>query len=206
MPAPSRSVLILIFEGRGGNGLGLYWYSLGRFPGPCMLQAATYNANETLRNGKRILIRALTPKDRDGFIAVAGTLSPESLRRRFFCVKKQFSEAEQNYFLNPDFINHVALVGLVEEACEIAGGGRYVVFEPGEAELAFAVADKYQGQGVGPAIMRHLVVIARAAGLRKLTAQVLPENIAMLEVMKSSGLPATTKLESGAVNITLQLT
>jgi RimJ/RimL family protein N-acetyltransferase len=173
-----------------------------------MFQAATYTAIETLRNGKRILIRALRPEDREAFIAAAEALTTESLRRRFFCAKSNFTESEQSFFLNPNFTGHVALIAMLEEAGQsvICGGARYIVVAPGEAELAFAVADRYQGKGIGAALMQHLATIAREAGLRELAAEVLPENTAMLKVLKNSGFSCSTKLEAGTVAITLQLT
>ena len=61
----------------------------------------------------------------------------------------------------------------------IAGGGRYIVVEPGQAEIAFVVVDAYQGQGIGSVLMRHLAALAREAGLKELIAEVLPENTAM---------------------------
>ena len=63
----------------------------------------------------------------------------------------------------------------------IIGGGRYIVEQPGKAEIAFAVVDEYQGQCIGGALMRHLAGIAREAGLKELTAEVLPDNNSMLE-------------------------
>jgi GNAT superfamily N-acetyltransferase len=172
-----------------------------------MFQAANYSAAETLRNGKLVLVRALKPEDHDGFIAAAGGLTAQSLRRRFFGEKRHFTEAEENFFLNPDFTNHVALIAIVEEGGRpvIAGGARYVVVKPAQAELAFAVADRFQGQGIGAVLMHHLAAIARQAALRELIAEVLPENIAMLKVFRRSGLPHYTKSISGAVHVTLQL-
>jgi RimJ/RimL family protein N-acetyltransferase len=172
-----------------------------------MFEAVNFSAVETLRNGKRVLIRALKPEDREGFIAAAGGLTAQSLRRRFFGEKRHFSEAEQSFFLNPDFTSHVALVAVVEDTGRpvIAGGARYVVVKPGRAELAFAVADKFQGLGIGAALMRHLIVIAKEAGLVELIAEVLPENIAMLKVFERSGLPHCTKAVSGTVHVALQL-
>jgi GNAT superfamily N-acetyltransferase len=38
----------------------------------------------------------------------------------------------------------------------IAGDARYVVIKPGRAEVAFAVVDQFQGQGIGSALLRHL--------------------------------------------------
>jgi ribosomal protein S18 acetylase RimI-like enzyme len=60
--------------------------------------------------------------------------------------------------------------------------------QPGKAEVAFAVVDEYQGQGIGAALMRHLAAIAREAGLKELVADVLPDNIPMLKVFEKSGL------------------
>jgi RimJ/RimL family protein N-acetyltransferase len=172
-----------------------------------MFEAANYSAVETLRNGKQALIRALKSEDRSDFIAAAGGLTAQSLRRRFFGEKRHFTEAEQSFFLNPDFYSHVALIAVVEEAGRpvIAGGARYIVVKRGQAELAFAVADRFQGCGIGTALMRHLAMIAKEAGLRELIAEVLPENIAMLKVFERSGLRHCKEQGPGAIHIVLQL-
>jgi GNAT superfamily N-acetyltransferase len=172
-----------------------------------MVEAATYSAVETLRDGRRVDIRALRQDDRAALLAAVGRTSLESLYRRFFTVKRAFTEREVAYFLNIDFVDHVALVALVDEAGRevIVGGGRYIVVHPGKAEVAFAVIDQYQGQGIGAALMRHLAGIARGAGLRELIADVLPENVAMLKVFAKSGLPLTTNHESDVVHIMLWL-
>jgi RimJ/RimL family protein N-acetyltransferase len=173
-----------------------------------MFQTADYSAVETLRNGTRVQVRAFKPEDRDGFIAAAGGLAAQSRRRRFFGEKRHFTEAEQSFFLNPDFISHVALIAVVDEGGQsvIAGGARYVIVKPGQAEVAFAVSDRFQGQGIGAALMHHLAAISTKAGLRELIAEVLPENIAMLKVFERSGLRHCKKSGPGAIHIVLQLT
>ncbi|MBV1798891.1 GNAT family N-acetyltransferase [Siccirubricoccus sp. G192] len=171
------------------------------------MEAANYSAAEVLRDGRRIEIRALRPADRDGLLAAVGRTSAESLYRRFFSMRKSFSEREIAGFLDIDFGDHVALVAMIREGEQavIAGGGRYAVIRPGTAEVAFVVVDQYQGQGIGATLMRHLVVIARSAGLRELVAEVLAGNAAMLKVLRKSGLPQTTETESGVVHVTLRL-
>ncbi len=171
------------------------------------MEAARYSAVELLRDGRRLEIRALKPDDRAGLAAAVGRASSQSLYRRFFGVKRQFSEQEIAFFVNVDFVSHVALVAVVEEDGRpvIVGGARYVVIEPGKAEVAFAVVDQYQGQGMGAALMRHLAAIAREAGLRELIAEVLPENIPMLKVLERSGLPFSTTREPGVVHVALRL-
>jgi RimJ/RimL family protein N-acetyltransferase len=172
-----------------------------------LLDAAKYSAIETLRNGKRIEIRALKPQDREGMLAAVSRTSSDSLYRRFFAVRRHFTETEESFYLNTDFISHVALVALTEENGQpiIVGGGRYVVAQPGQAEVAFTVVDKYQGQGVGAALLRHLTAIARQAGLRELIAYVLPDNRAMLKVFEKSGLKYTAQRESNAINVKIGL-
>jgi GNAT superfamily N-acetyltransferase len=172
-----------------------------------MLQAAKYSVIEVLRAGRRVEIRALRPEDRSDLLAAVGRTSAESLYRRFFGVRRGFSEQEVEFFLNVDFANHVALVAVVEESGlpVIAGGGRYIVLQPGKAEVAFAVVDQYQGKGIGGALMRHLAAIARVAGIGELIAQVLPDNIPMLKVFEKSGFPVSMKRDSQVFHVALQL-
>ena len=172
-----------------------------------MAEAAKYSAIEALRDGRNVEIRALRPDDRSELGEAVGRSSAETLYRRFFAVRRSFTEQEIAFFLNVDFVNHVALVAVVDEGGRpmVVGGGRYIVLQPGQAEVAFAVVDQYQGQGIGAALMRHLAAIAREAGLKELIAEVLPENTPMLKVFKNSGLRLSTKREPGVVHVTLQL-
>jgi RimJ/RimL family protein N-acetyltransferase len=158
-----------------------------------MSNPAQYSATEVLRNGRRVEIRAERPEDREAILAAVHRTSAQSLFRRFFAVKRNFSEQEISFFLNIDFATHVALVALVEEKERptIVGGVRYIVSQPGKAEVAFAVIDEYQGQGIGAKLLQHLIAIAREAGLQQFIAEVLSENIPMLKVFEKSGLPVT---------------
>jgi GNAT superfamily N-acetyltransferase len=160
-----------------------------------------------LPSGRCIEIRALRPEDRAGLLAAVGRSSPQSLYRRFFTPKHRFSEGEIAYFLDVDFIGHIALVATSKEKGQaiIVGGGRYLSTGAKKAELAFAVVDEYQGQGIGASLLRHLVAIARASGLEELSAEVLADNIAMLKVLANSGLPMSTTREPGVVRVTLLL-
>jgi RimJ/RimL family protein N-acetyltransferase len=171
------------------------------------VSAADYAAVERLRDGRPLQIRALRPTDRAGMAAAFERTSEESRYRRFFAPKRTFSEQEIEFYLNPDFVSHVALVAVVEEGGQpvIAGGGRYIVAEPGRAEVAFAVDDPHQGLGIATRLMRHLVAIAREAGLREFVAEVLPDNAAMLKVFERCGLATTTRREGGVVHVAMAL-
>ena len=173
-----------------------------------MLDTAKYATTELLRHGGQIKIRALEPHDREAFVAAAGKLSPQSLYRRFFGPKRNFSKAEIAYFTEIDFERHVALVAVAEEGGRdvIVGSGRYITTGPTEAEVAFTVVDAYQGRGIGTfSLLRHLTQVARDNGLKTLVAQVLPDNIGMLKVFAHSGMEIRRKLSQGSVQVVMQL-
>jgi RimJ/RimL family protein N-acetyltransferase len=109
--------------------------------------------------------------------------------------------------MNIDFTSHVALVAQIDEDGQpvIAGGGRYIVTQPGRAELAFVVVDAYQGKGIATALMRHLRTIARDAGLKELTAEVLSENAAMLKVFSGFGFRPSAGGDPQVRHLSLQL-
>jgi RimJ/RimL family protein N-acetyltransferase len=168
---------------------------------------ASYSAHERLRDGRPVEIRALRPRDEADMLDAINHTNAESLRRRFFVAKRAFSETEKAFFMNADFVNHVALVAEIEENDRrvIVGGGRYIMTEPGEAEIAFVVIDAYQGQGIGTLLMRHLAVIARAAGLRNLIAEVLPENAGMRKVFSKFGFRVRRGTDPKLVHLVLTL-
>ena len=172
-----------------------------------MSEAASFSTTEQLRNGRRIEIRALRPTDRDALLAAADHTSDQSLYRRFFSVRRVFSDQEVASFVNVDFIDEIALLAVVREGGRqvVAGGGRYIVVRPGTAELAFTVVDEFQGQGIASALLRHLTALARAAGVREFIAEVLPDNTGMLRVFERSGLKLERKRENGVVHITLHV-
>jgi len=168
---------------------------------------ATYSAREQLRDGRPIEIRALRPSDEAGMLDAINHTNAESLRRRFFVTKRAFSDKEKAFFMNADFVKHVALVAEIETDGRrtIIGGGRYIVTEPGGAEIAFVVIDDYQGKGIGTLLMRHLAVIGRSAGLKELIADVLPENAAMRKVFSKFGFEARRGLDPQVVHLVLTL-
>lgn len=174
---------------------------------PASPKAVSFSVVETLRDGQLLEIRALRPTDVEDLKTAVANTSAESLSRRFFGPKRYFSEQEIAYFVNIDFVTQVALVALVDKGGtpSIVAGGRYVLVQPGVAEVAFVVVDEYQGHGIGTMLMRHLAAIAREAGLRELVAEVLPDNQPMLSVFQKCGLKVAIRRDRGAVHVTMQL-
>ena len=171
------------------------------------MKGCDYRAIEALRDGRQAEIRALRSTDRAELLAAVGRSSAQSLYRRFFSPKRTFTQQEVAYFTNVDFDKHVALVATLPEGGRrvIIGGARYIVIQPGKAEVAFVVVDAYQGLGIGAALMRHLARHAREAGLEELIAEVLADNTAMLKVFERSGLRSRATRDAGIVHVRLEL-
>jgi RimJ/RimL family protein N-acetyltransferase len=164
-----------------------------------MIETARYSAKETLLDGRTVTIRAQRPEDLEAWRRAMSRSSPASLYHRFFEIKRGFTENEEHYFLDIDFVKHVALVAVVEEnGTSIVGGCRYVLVEPAMAEISFHVIDEYQTKEIGTMLMRHLAKIARAAEVTELTAEVMSDNEPMIKVIARSGLQVSATRE-GAI-------
>ncbi|MBR0774243.1 GNAT family N-acetyltransferase [Bradyrhizobium diazoefficiens] len=169
-----------------------------------MQDAASFTRQEQLRDGRSIEIRAIRPDDEAGMLAAVDATSAESLRKRFFVLKRHFSEKERTFFTKIDFKTHVALVACAKDGTIVAGG-RYIVSEPGRAEMAFVVTDAWQGCGIGGLLMRHLIALAREAGLKELMAEVLPENGAMRRVFEKFGFKPVASGDPQTIHLVLPL-
>jgi GNAT superfamily N-acetyltransferase len=172
-----------------------------------MSDAANYSATDRMRDGRTFEIRALKPTDEAAMLAAVERIGAQSLYRRFMGAKRGFSDKERAFFLNVDFVKHVALVAVVKDGDRalIIAGGRYIVEKPGTAEVAFVVVDDYQGQGIGAVLLRHLAALARQAGVKEFTAEVLPDNTPMLKVFERSGLQFTSRRSADGVHAVMQL-
>lgn len=171
-------------------------------------QANNYRAEEFLRDGRAVTIRALHSEDKALWQDVWEHLSPTSVYYRFFSPKKSMSDQEVAYFTQLDFVSHVGLLAIVHDPLvgdEPAAVGRYLLekkeeeeeAEEGEmtAEIAFAVEDAFHGLGIGTLLLKHLAIIARQAGIHVFKAYVLAENKKMVEVFQNCGLPFKKELK-----------
>jgi GNAT superfamily N-acetyltransferase len=84
-----------------------------------------------------------------------------------------------------------AAVGLANLVC--TGGGR--------AEAALLVEDVWQGRGVGTALARKLVELARTDQITELTAVSQGGNSALTRVLRRAGLRPRGRLEGGALRV-----
>lgn len=134
-----------------------------------------------------VLLRPLLPSDRAALDSALHAMSAESRRRRFFAMREP-SPALVDYLVDIDYVDHFAWVALDAATGDGVATARYIR-GPGEsnAEMAFATADSYHGQGIGTVLLGALGVTAQEAGVQGLVAYVMEDNIPMRRVFAKAG-------------------
>jgi acetyltransferase len=156
--------------------------------------------------GTPVTIRIMQPSDRDIERQFVSELSPTSRYNRFHSALKELTPSMLERFTHVNYPDEMALIATVPEGTgerEI-GVARYARY-PGtdRAEIAVAVADAWQGKGIGARLLLDLRTLATEAGIRHLEASVLPGNTRMLELARALGF--TIRPEQAAAGQALDL-
>ena len=134
-----------------------------------------------------IRVRRVEKSDSQELTRFYTGLSPKSRATRFHCGAHGITDAQAVRFASA---NHRQRDGFVAVA-----NGRIVghlVLEPdapGAEEIAVAVSDRLQHQGVGTLLLAAAIASARLRGIPRLVAWVLPDNSAMRRLLTTSGHP-----------------
>jgi acetyltransferase len=144
----------------------------------------------TLADGARVACRPIRPDDAMIEQAFVRALSPESRHNRFMAEIRELSPEMLARFTRIDYPHDLALIVTRVDAGreqEIAVARYIALGAPGLCEFALAVADGWQGRGVGYRLMQTLIGFAREAGFERMDGYVLATNHKMLELMHSLG-------------------
>lgn len=159
-----------------------------------------WEADVVLRDGGTAHLRPIHPDDADAVQSFHVGQSQKSIYMRFFAFKSKLSAKELKRFTEVDYKDRVALV--ITIGGDIIGIGRYDrLDDPEEAEVAFNIADAHQGRGIGSILLEHLAAAARENGIRKFSAEVLPENRKMLMVFSDAGYDVKRHFDDGVVSL-----
>jgi RimJ/RimL family protein N-acetyltransferase len=164
-------------------------------------------ARGTELSTRRVEIRPIEPADKEALASGFDRLSERSRYRRFLSPRGPLTDSELRYFTEVDHHDHEALVAVVPETGEGVGVARFIRSseEPHVAELAVAVADDWQGQGVGSLLTAELAKRAREEGVTCFTALALAENDAMLGLLQELGKVRTGPTRLGTVELAVDL-
>jgi ribosomal protein S18 acetylase RimI-like enzyme len=134
------------------------------------------------KHGPELVVRPLRQGDVATVAALFERLGTAARLTRFNGVKHRLGEQELRWLatVGP---NHHVLVAYVDGDPEPVAIAR-LVRTGASAEVAFEVADAYQGRGIGSALTQELLADACAAGIVEVTALVRSDNPAALAVLQ----------------------
>ena len=159
-------------------------------------------ADVVLRNGSTVRVRPVRAEDHDGLLVFLRGLSPDSIFFRFFSGSVDLEKAAR-WAVDVDYRNRYGLVATSGPEASIVGHGTYQSTGDGRAEIAFAVSDSLQGQGLGTILLAHLAEAATENNIGTFYAEVLPANHRMVEVFRESGFPVEIRSEPGLIVVEL---
>ncbi|MEP6853281.1 MAG: GNAT family N-acetyltransferase [bacterium] len=154
-------------------------------------------------DGRLIEIRRPRPEDRIGLLELDARSSDRSIYLRFFSANRRVADGYVETVLRSPGPGHDAVVALTGQ--EIVGVASYERTSADEAEVALLVDDPHQHLGIGTLLLEHLCALARAAGLRRFTAETLAENFRMLGVFDRFGFAVHRETDYETVHVTCSL-
>ena len=157
---------------------------------------------EKLRDGREIRVRAARLTDEAKVQELLYGLSPESVYSRYHHLRTRYPRDEIQALLDADPQRGCAFVAEIPEAGTLIGLTRYDL-DPvsGIGELGIVIADAWQRKGVGTALMRRMVEVGRAHGLKGLRADVLAVNSAMISLLRDVGADEVPPPDGGVVDV-----
>jgi len=140
-----------------------------------------------LRDGSTLRVRPVAAADAPAMHAFFEALSSESIGLRFFGAPSV--DWITKWAIDVDYADRYALVATSGPEHAIVGHGAYIRIDHERAEVAFVVADAWQGHGIATIMLGQLAAAAQEHGISVFTAEVLPRNHRMIDVFRNSGFP-----------------
>ncbi len=162
---------------------------------------------KTTADASQLLVRPISPQDKQALAEGFRRLSEESRYRRFLSPHLRLTDAELRYFTEVDHHDHEALVAIDPDSMRGVGVARFIRSrrDPAVAEFAIAVADDWQRLGVGTRLAGCLVSRAREEGISTLTATLLADNRLMLNLAAELGHVRSLDHGGGTIEVAIDL-
>jgi acetate---CoA ligase (ADP-forming) len=155
-----------------------------------------------LRDGTPLRLRAPAPADYGDIKAFYDRLSEDSLYTRFHGSVRTEGPARTDAEADGDA--RVVLIGW--RAGRVVASGSYDrLREPAVAEVAFTVAEDFQGRGVATRMLEQLAQIGAERGIARFDAEVMDSNQAMLAVFRRAGFGVRNRLDFDELLVSLDI-
>jgi acetyltransferase len=151
---------------------------------------AKYTKTVILKNGQKAVLRPIKPEDEPMQRKMMERSSENTIFLRFFTTSFEVTHDFLTKFTNIDYSREMAIVAEMEENSErlLAGVVRIIGDSEGfSAEYAIAVADPWQGLGLGRHLTEYILEVAKDMGFDRVEATLLRQNSGMKAVLLKYG-------------------
>src|SRR5258708_23097967 len=143
-----------------------------------------------LRAGKPVMARFVEPRDADALQGYFRALSVRSRYSRFLGAMSELPQTQLDHFVHVGEADGFTMIATIPiDGIEtIVGEARYAFdADTSSFEFGLSIDDRWQGQGIGSALLKNLECRAAAFGADRLFGHTLRSNDAMIALAKKSG-------------------
>jgi RimJ/RimL family protein N-acetyltransferase len=147
-----------------------------------------------LRTDQSVTVRFVEPDDAEALQGYFRSLSVRSRYNRFLGAMSELPPAELDHFIHAGEDDRFSVIATMTIGGfeTIVGEARYGFdADAGSFEFGLSVDDRWQGQGIGSALLGNLQCRAAALGARRLFGDTLRSNDAMIGLARKSGFAFT---------------
>ena len=144
------------------------------------------------RSGSPVTVRFAEPRDAEELQEYFRSLSTRSRYNRFLGARSELSRTELEHFVHVGEADSFSVVAtmMIDGFETIVGEARYA-FATGSFEFGLSIDDRWQGHGIGSALLKNLECRAAAFGAERLFGDTLRSNDVMIALARKSGFAFT---------------
>lgn len=157
---------------------------------------------------QEMYFRPAKPTDEPMLKEMFYSLSRDTVYNRFMGLKRSMPHRELMRIVNIDYDTRMTLCGFVNEdgVWSMTSFAMYDLDKASNtAEISFAVSDRWQNRRIGTMLMDMMTAIARDRKIKAFTAELLGENMRMLDLFYRTGLKVETRLMEDTYLVTIDL-
>ena len=146
------------------------------------------------RSGEKVTVRFVEPRDGEELQSYFRSLSAGSRYNRFLGAMSELPKPVLDHFTHAGLDDAFSVVATMDvDGFEtIVGEGRYGFNDRSEnIEFGLSIDDRWQGHGIGSALMKNLECRATALGAGRLFGDTLRSNEVMISLARKSGFAFT---------------
>jgi RimJ/RimL family protein N-acetyltransferase len=147
-----------------------------------------------LPSGKSVTVRFVEPDDADALQGYFRSLTTRSRYNRFFGAMSELPQTLLDHFVHAGEDDRFSVIAtmMVDGFETIVGEARYAFHTDTDSfEFGLSIDDRWQGQGIGSALLANLQCRAAAFGASRLFGDTLRSNEAMMGLARKSGFSFT---------------